>query len=127
MPGMIPGMMAGGGAPLTASPAAAATPNPGSAANALGKVRQAIELLQLALPELPMGSEVHKATTGAISSLSRHAPAGDAAPGTQMSALRDLAHSAMQQAPLIALMRAHGAAAAPGGAPAPMPHPTMPA
>lgn len=116
----FPAMMAGGGVPMTATPAAAPTPNPGAEANALGKVRQAVQLLQLALPEVPLGADVHKAITGAISSLSKHAPAADAAPGTQMSALRDLAHAAQQQAPLIALMRARqGAPAAPGGAPTP--------
>lgn len=81
----------------------------GNAAGAQEKVAQAVKLLELALPDLPMGAEVHKAVSGAISSLAKHAPQSSD-PGLSQSALRDLMQHAAQQAPLMALMRGQGAA-----------------
>lgn len=107
--------------PIGSSPASLATGNPGANAAALAKVREAVRILEIALPDLPHGSPEHKAVLNAISGMSKHAPAAEAQPGIQISAMRELQQQASQQAPLMALMRQfaareHAAQPAPGGA-----------
>lgn len=92
--------------PMGAPPAAMPSINQGSAAAAMGKVREAIKLLEMALPELPTGSQVHKVVAGTISSLAKHVPSSEGTQAIQMSTLRDLQQNAQQAAPLQALMRA---------------------
>lgn len=84
------------------------TGNPGEAAAAIMKVREAVKILQNALPACPIGTDIHKSVLKAITELSKAAPQAEATPGTQQTAFRDLQANAQQQAPMMALMRAIG-------------------
>lgn len=98
---------------------------PGNNAAAIAKVLEAIKILQLALPDLPPGTPVHKSVLSAISGISKHAQPANAQPGIQKTTHRELTQQAQQQAPMQALMRqlqqGQGGAAAPGAQAAPPP------
>lgn len=98
-------------------PASVASGNPGLAAKALAGVRQAIQILTAALPDLPPGTPVHKDVLNAISGISKHVPAGDEVHGVQMAQLQGLARSTQAGAALQGVMRASGAGGQPGGMP----------
>lgn len=87
------------------------TGNPGEAAAAIMKVREAIKILQQALPAVPVGTDIHKSLLKAITDLSKVAPQAEASPGTQQTTFRDLQAQAQQTAPMMALMRALGSKA----------------
>src|ERR1700757_5155576 len=112
MPGPLPGMM-------TPTAAAAPTSNPGAQAHAAQQVKQALTMLEAALPQIGLESPLHAAVRTSINALAKHLPAASAqGAGLQESMLRDLALRAQQQAPLVAAMQARGGApGAPGGAP----------
>ena len=116
---MSPGMM-------TPTPAASPSANLGAQASAAGKVKQALILLETALPMLELSSPLHGAVRQSINGLAKHLPAasGQQDRGLQESMLRDLALRQQQQSPLIAAMQQRGAGA-PGGAP-PSPSPGAP-
>jgi hypothetical protein len=103
---------------MGAGPIALPTGNPGQAANSLAKVREAVKILEAALPQLPTGSEPYKAVLDAITKISKHvAPSGEV-PGVQATALRDLGQQAQKSAMLQSLMRSMGSSEAGGNAPA---------
>lgn len=104
---------------MTPSPAAAPSANLGANANAAGQVKQALIMLETALPKIGLDSPLHKAVTSAITNLAKHLPAGGQDQGIQQSMLRDLALRQQQQSPLIAAMQARGGAPGAPGAPAP--------
>lgn len=79
-----------------ADPASAPTPDAGLAADSLSKVREAVNLLELALPGLPLGSEPHKAVLDAVQKLSKTAPPSAEVPGVQMTQLAGLQQKAKQ-------------------------------
>ena len=81
---------------------------PGNAAGAVAKIRQAIELMQDALPSVPLGSDLHKEVLGAITKLAKHASAGDASPGIQQTAGKTLMQTQQHEAHFQALMHALG-------------------
>lgn len=83
----------------------------------MSKVREAINLLETALPAIPIGTDSHKSVLSAIQSLSKSVPASEAVPGVQMSTLAGLQQEAQQQAPLQALVRSMGTAQPPAQAP----------
>lgn len=91
--------------PVGHSPAMTPSGNPGLAANAMAQVREAVSLLQMALPNVPMGSALHKSVLKCITDLSKNAPASEASPGIQNTAIQDLASQQKQMAPMVALMR----------------------
>jgi len=95
------------------------SPNPGLAADALTKVREAARLLEMALPNLQLGSDEHKTVMSAIGGLAKIAPASAAVPGLQAQTLSRLQEDAQKSAPLMALARMFGGANqnAPQGAP----------
>ena len=115
--------------PFGSTPLARPSGNPGEAADGSSMVQEAVDLLEKALPKLPVGHPIHKAVTSAISSLSKHAPPQSASPGIGMQGLKQLLAQKMRGSPLAALMgggAAGAAGAAPGGPPqmpqaAPMP------
>lgn len=117
--------------PMGASPIAVPSGNPGQNAQALSQMREAVRLLETMLPQLPTGSEPHKAALSAITNLAKHVPASAEIPGVQQTTLRNLQQSSQQSAPLQALMRSLGGAGAgaggspgaPGAPPAPQPSP----
>jgi len=92
------------------------TGNPGAAADAMTKVREAIHLLEIALPSLPVGSEPHKAVLKMIQDGSKIAPVGQENAGVQQATLAGLMDRAKQMQQLTALQ---GSMQPPGGAPAP--------
>ena len=91
-------------APAGSSPTRA-TDNPGAQVNGTAKVRQAIKLLESALPEIgsdgPLGLEVMRAIKG----LASKAPANQTTAGAESSQLQMLAARAKQMAPRLALVR----------------------
>lgn len=103
---------------MGASPVGAPTGSPGKSANALAQVREAIKLLEMALPSLPTGSDPYKAVLSSIQSVSKHVSPADEVPGVQQTALRDLQQGAGKNAMLQQVMKSMGGAeGAPGGAP----------
>lgn len=106
---------------MTPTPAASPTANLGAQSHAAGQVKQALIMLETALPQLALESPLHGAVRKSINDLAKHLPAASASsPGLQNSMVRDLALRQQQQSPLIAAMMARGAApggAAPGGQP----------
>ena len=83
-------------------------------------MREAIKILQAALPELPIGSEPHKKIMSAIQSISNVVPPSAEVPGVQQTALRDLQQNAgknaMLQQVIGSLGGANGGGAAGGAA-----------
>lgn len=101
---------------MGASPMGAPSGNPGQAAQALSMIRQGLEMMQKALPGVPIGSEPHKAVLQAISSISKVVPASAQVPGVQQTGLRDLQQQAQQSQMMHALMRSMGGGSQPGSA-----------
>ena len=106
---------------MTPSPAAAPSANLGAQALAAGKVKQALIMLEMALPQLELSSPLHGAVRTSINALAKHLPAsGGQDQGIQQSMIRDLALKQQQTNPMVAAMQARGAPGSPpaGGAPA---------
>lgn len=112
----------------SAGPASPPTANPGAMADAMSKVREAINLLELALPSLEIGSEPHSAVLKALPALSKTVPASEAVPGVQNTQLLALQQKAQQSAAMQAVMRAMGGGGGggPGGPPGAPPGPPAP-
>ncbi|SRR5260221_12117873 len=112
MPGLSPGMM-------TPSPAAAPSANLGAAAHAAGQIKNALIMLETALPNVPMESPLHAAVRTSINALAKHLPAGGGpqSEGLQSSMMRDLALRHQQTSPMIAAMQSRGPSGAPAGQP----------
>lgn len=91
-----------------ADPASAPTPDSGLAADSLSKVRTAVQMLEVALPGLPIGSEPHKKVLSAIQSLSQAVPPSNEVPGVQMTQLAGLQQQAGQSQMLQQLAAAMG-------------------
>ena len=82
----------------------------------MAKVREAINILQAALPEFPAGSDPHKAVLNAISSISKYVAPSAEVPGVQQTALRDLSAQAGKSGMLQQVMQSLGGGnAGPGG------------
>ena len=112
---------------MGSSPISVPSGSPGSQAGAMSKVREAINILQAALPEFPAGSEPHSKILSSIQSISKVIPPSSEVPGVQQTALRDLQGNAQKSAMLQQVMQSlGGAGAGPGGGGA-APPPGMPA
>lgn len=115
---MGPGALPQGGTPL-----AMPTGNLGSMASAQAAVRQAIKLLEEALPKAGAESDLGKAIIDSIKKLAEKASPADENAGVDQAALRSIMQRAQTQAPLQAAMRAMAGAEQPtavppgGGAP----------
>jgi len=106
--------------PPTIGSAGAAGPrtgNPGAAADAMTKVREAIHLLEMALPTLAVGSEQHKAVLKMIQDGAKIAPAGQEGQGVQQTALLGLMERAKQMQQMQQLQQPGQGQPPPGGAP----------
>jgi len=108
---------------MGSSPISQPSGSPGSNAGALAKLREAINIMQAALPEVPAGTDPHKAVLKAIADLSKHIPPSAEVPGVQQTALRDLAQNAQKNAMLKQVMGSLGGAngGGQGGPPGPQP------
>lgn len=91
-----------------ADPASAPTPDAGLAADSMSKVRTAVQMLEVALPGLPLGSDPHKAVLSAVQSLSKVVPPSNEVPGVQMTQLAGLQQKAQQSGMLQQLAAAMG-------------------
>ena len=115
---------------MGASPLGVPTGSPGSYANALSQVREAIKILEKALPNLPTGSDPYKAVLSAIQSVSRHVTPSAEVPGVQQTTLRDMQQNAQQSGMLQSVMRSLGGGGGgppgPAGLPAPSGGPPAP-
>jgi len=102
-------------------PASPPTANPGLQADAMSKMREAIKLIEMALPGFEIGSDGHKAAVDMLSKGTKAFPASEEVPGVQKTQLQGLAQQAQKSAMMQALLRsnAQGAGGAPGGAPPP--------
>jgi hypothetical protein len=80
-------------------------PNNGNAAAAMPKVHNAVQMLQDALPAVPMGTELHTAILKAIESISKHMSQNDQSQGLDMQSMIQMMKNASQQAPMQALAR----------------------
>lgn len=101
--GMMPGPMPpslGGGAPGGATPAMGPRPNlgpvsqqsanPGNASAAMLDIKNALNLLQKALPNLPMGDELHSTVLQCVTKLSKAAGNIPEQPGLQAQSLMQM-------------------------------------
>lgn len=111
--------------PPTASPAppnigGASVPqgNQGNQVQAMSLVRNALEMLQKALPLIPMGSPQHADLLKAVSTISKHMESNEGNKGIDLQSLLQMARQASQQSPVQALNRMHP--------PAPNAPPAMP-
>lgn len=94
--------------PGPAGPASGPTDNPGAMAEAMSKVREAVNLLEIALPGVTIGTPQHKAVIDAIQKLSKEVPASAAVPGVQATTLAGLQENAQKSAVLTQLARSMG-------------------
>ena len=98
--------------PLGAPPpqmGAAVSPqgNPGLAVKAMSDVRNAVQMLESALPHIPMGSPLHVELLNSVKSLTKHlAEDGSENKGLDLMSLLLMARSASQAQPMQALNRA---------------------
>jgi hypothetical protein len=86
------------------------TGNPGNAAAAVAQVRQAVQLLQTALKDIPIGTALHEDVLKSITKLSSHAPASQANPGIEQQAMVNNANQMQKMAPMVSMMKALGGA-----------------
>lgn len=103
MPGQLPPQLSA--APSHSGPATMPQGNPGNAAAAMVEIRNAVQMLEKALPSIPMGSPLHeevmKATSGLVKKLSQ----GDENQALQLQSLVQMMRSSAQQQPMSALSR----------------------
>ena len=119
MPGApVPPQVAPG--PAKAGPAAVPQGNPGNTQAALTKIKTAVEMLQQALPAIPMGTPMHADILDVTKKLAKHL--GDDKGGNesnQMQALLSALKQTQQQAPQNAMARMFPQQGAPAMAGAP--------
>lgn len=77
-------------------------------------IMQAIGMMQQALPGLMPGTPVHKDVLKAVSTISRHIPAGAPSAGVQQNQLKDLLQSVVKNALLSRIMGQQRAGPGPG-------------
>ena len=81
------------------------------------QISQAIQQIQNALPNLPIGSELHKATLKAVTDLSKHYQGpSQATDGAQQTMAQDNLRRMMQQAMLRRIIQNQGGGGAQQGA-----------
>lgn len=112
MPGQIlPPALMGGSANV--GPAVQPQGNQGNAALAMIDVRNAISMLEKALPMVPIGAQLHTDILTATKTLSKNLSQGDDDQSLQLQSLLQLAKSNAQQTPIAALSRLYPGPSAP--------------
>jgi hypothetical protein len=89
-------------------------PGLGQQAQSLMTVKQAVEMLQNALPGLGTGGEIHTAVLTAIRALSRHVPQGAPTAGVQQTQMQDQLRQLQRNALLQRLQAQQGGGGPPG-------------
>src|SRR5215831_10089966 len=74
------------------------TPGAGTRAGGLGKLIQAIHMIQMAIMELPIGSEAHKAALKAAQDLGKHVNLGPETQGVTQTGVGNLLQQIMKNA-----------------------------
>lgn len=77
-------------------------------AQSMSQVREAVHMLEMALPGLTLGSEPHKKVLDAIQNLSKAVPPSNEVPGVQMTQLTGLQQAAQKSQMLQALAASMG-------------------
>ena len=98
-------------------PATAPQAQPGNAASAMMKVKNAAMLINEALPNVPMGSEFHGELLKLATTLNKILQKVPEHPGVQATGLIQGARQLAQQSPAQAALQQMFPPAAPGGAP----------
>lgn len=121
----MPGLPPAGGLP---SPLMQASPNAGSAtqmqgnhgniASAMVKVKNALQMLQEALPLIPMGDELHTEILNSVKGLSKHLKKGEESPQLDIASLLNSIKQKTQMAPQAAMARQFAGGAGAGQPPA---------
>lgn len=107
-PPAVPHPPVAGAPPSQLGAAALPAANAGLAMKALSDVRNAVSMLENALPHIPMGSELHTEVLNTIKGISKHLQ--NAAPqnsGIDLMSLLQMARHAAQAQPMQTLMRAY--------------------
>ncbi len=102
-------------------PVSAPQQQPGNAAAALPKVKNAIEMLQQAMTGVPLGTPLHSAILKAISDISKHLDKHDGNQGLQVQDLVQLARQVNTQSPQAQALQRMGQQPQPPALPAPPP------
>jgi hypothetical protein len=90
-------------------------PGAGNFAGGLMMVKNAVDMLQQALPSLPAGSQQHKDVLRSLQTLSRHLPQGAPTAGVQQTQLGDMLRNTVRNALMQRIMSQRGGAGTPGG------------
>lgn len=101
-------------------------PGMGNMASGLMSLKTAVDMLQTALPNLPAGSQQHKDTLKALTTLSRHLPQGMPTAGVQQTQIQDLLRNTIRNAIMQRLIGQQGQGGQQGGGPGGMPAPPAP-
>ena len=96
------------------------TPNRGMQASAMAQLTWVIRILEKALPMVGVETELGKDVMKALTTLSKHLPAGSGSPGVEQQAMQKMMMEQKQEQPMLQLLRSQGqgqpGAAPPGGA-----------
>lgn len=107
-------------APANVGPVSQPQSNQGNVAAGMEMIKNAINMLQQALPLLPMGGELHDSAVNSVKMLSKHVESTQENQGLQMSGLVELIKNMSANAPMQQMAAAFPDASGqpPAGAPA---------
>ena len=119
----------GGAAPANIGSVTTPQPNAGNATAAMNDIRNALRMLEKALPAIPFDSDMHKEVLQTITKLSKNMNPGDGNEALELQSLLQMGRQMSQSAPMSALARmqapAGGPPAMPGQPPQQSPEPPM--
>jgi hypothetical protein len=95
----------------------ASNPGMGTQAQSLMMIKQALDMLQAALPGLGTGGEIHTAVLNSLRQLSRHIPQGQPTAGVQQTQMQDMLRNTLRNALLQRVMSQQGAGGSGGPSP----------
>lgn len=104
MPGSPPSPMMAQ-APAGVGPVAMPQANQGNMAAAITEVRNAMTMLQKALPMVPMGSPIHNDILSFVKKIGEHLNKGEDNQGLQLQSLLQMVKQSAQSAPQNAMQR----------------------
>lgn len=113
--GLPPQLAAG---PASVGPATVPQGNPGNTQAAMTKIRNAVTLLETALPDIPMGSELHAEILKVTAQLAKKMTDSGDNKGLELQSLIKMAKESAQSAPMAAMARMFPQQGAPAMAPA---------
>lgn len=93
----------------------------GLQAKSMDQLRNAVAMIEMSLPGLPTGGPIHTEITQFLTKIGKHLNTGESSLGTQMTQLRDLAHTLQQSGNLARLAAARSQQQPQAGAVPPMP------